>query len=30
MVYKKNRIYEGQWQNDHREGKGMEKYSNGN
>lgn len=30
MVYRKNRIYEGQWLNDVRHGKGYERYSNGN
>ena len=30
MVYRKNRVYEGQWADDYREGKGMERYSNGN
>lgn len=30
MIYRKNRIYEGTWLNDLREGKGHERYSNGN
>ena len=30
MVYRKNRVYEGQWENDLRQGKGFERYPNGN
>lgn len=30
MVYRKNRVYEGQWLCDLRHGKGYERYSNGN
>ena len=30
MVYRKNRVYEGQWKGDYRDGKGYERYSNGN
>ena len=30
MFYKKNRIYEGDWANDVRSGKGYERYSNAN
>jgi hypothetical protein len=30
MYYKKNRVYEGEWMNDVRHGKGYERYSNGN
>ena len=30
MKYKDNRLYEGEWKNDLREGRGYEKYGNGN
>ena len=30
MLYKTGRIYEGEWLNDLRHGKGYEKYHNGN
>ena len=30
MIYKKNRLYEGEWMNDLRNGKGYEVYSNSN
>lgn len=30
MVYRKARIYEGEWDRDARNGQGMERYSNGN
>jgi uncharacterized membrane protein YkoI len=30
MVYRKNRVYEGQWAADQRHGKGYERYSNSN
>jgi hypothetical protein len=30
IIYNNNRIYEGQWKNDVRNGKGMEIFSNGN
>lgn len=30
MLYKKNRVYEGEWVNDVRSGRGYERYLNGN
>lgn len=30
MVYKTGRIYEGNWQKDMRDGKGFERFMNGN
>jgi hypothetical protein len=30
MVYRNCRLYEGYWDNDNRNGKGLERYSNGN
>ena len=30
LIYKTNRVYEGEWFNDYREGIGYEKYTNGN
>ena len=30
MKYKSGRLYEGEWLNDVRSGKGYERYSNGN
>jgi len=30
MLYRKNRLYEGCWVKDLREGRGYERYSNGN
>lgn len=30
ILYKTNRIYEGEWEHDLREGKGYEQYQNGN
>ena len=30
MIYDNGRVYEGEWKNDIKEGKGYEKYSSGN
>ena len=30
MLYKGNWVYEGEWKNDYKEGKGFESFTNGN
>lgn len=30
MIYDNNRVYEGEWVNNQRHGKGYEKFANGN